>query len=164
MDPQIRQREAGVTSPSAGALPRHRLHDLLREHARALAGRLDPDGDRDQAAARLLDYYQHASALADALLARQARTTAAPVASTIPATVPALAGQEQALAWSRAERANLIACLDHAAGTGQHARIIALTAGLAAVLAARPVGRSHHPSCHRRTLGPAHRRPATPPP
>ena len=30
---------------------------------------------------------------------------------------------------------NLIGCLDHAAGTGQHARIIALTAGLAAVLA-----------------------------
>jgi tetratricopeptide (TPR) repeat protein len=114
---------------------RYRLHDLLREHARALAGRLDPDGDRDQAAARLLDYYQHASALADALLARQARTTATPAASTIPATVPALAGQEQALAWIRAERANLIACLDHAAGTGQHARIIALTAGLAAVLA-----------------------------
>ena len=114
---------------------RYRLHDLLREHARALAGRLDPDGDRDQAAARLLDYYQHASALADALLARQARTIAAPVAYTIPATVPALAGQEQALAWIRAERANLIACLDHAAATGQHARIIALTAGLAAVLA-----------------------------
>ena len=113
---------------------RYRLHDLLREHARALAGRLDPDGDRDEAAARLLDYYQHASALADALLARQARA-AAPVASTIPAAVPALAGQEQALAWIRAERANLIACLDYAAGTGQHARIIALTAGLAAVLA-----------------------------
>jgi len=114
---------------------RYRLHDLLRDHARALAGRLDPDRDRDQASARLLDYYQHASALADALLARQSRTTAAPVASTVPATVPALASQEQALAWIRAERANLIACLDYAAGTGQHARIIALTAGLAAVLA-----------------------------
>jgi class 3 adenylate cyclase/tetratricopeptide (TPR) repeat protein len=114
---------------------RYRLHDLLREHARALAGRLDPDGDRDQAAARLLDYYQQASALADTLLARQSRTAAAPVASTVPATVPALASQEQALAWIRAERANLIACLDYAAGTGQHARIIALTAGLAAVLA-----------------------------
>ncbi|HEV3294345.1 MAG TPA: tetratricopeptide repeat protein [Streptosporangiaceae bacterium] len=57
------------------------------------------------------------------------------MASTIPATVPALASQEQALAWIRAERANLTACLDDAAGTGQHARIIALTAGLAAVLA-----------------------------
>ena len=27
----------------------YRLHDLIREHARALAGRLDPDGDRDGA-------------------------------------------------------------------------------------------------------------------
>ena len=50
------------------------MHDLIREHARALAGRLDPDRDRDQATARLLDYYQHAGARAEALLARQART------------------------------------------------------------------------------------------
>ena len=52
----------------------------------------------------------------------------------MPAAVPALAGREQALAWARAERANLIACLDQATGTGQHARIIALTAGLAGLL------------------------------
>ena len=113
---------------------RYRLHDLIREHARALAGRLDPDGDRDQATARLLDYYQHTAALADALLARQARTAPAPAADTMPAAVPALAGREQALAWARAERASLLACLDHATRTGQHARIIALTAGIAALL------------------------------
>jgi hypothetical protein len=35
----------------------YRLHDLIREHARALADRLDPDRDRDGATARLLDYY-----------------------------------------------------------------------------------------------------------
>ena len=52
----------------------------------------------------------------------------------MPAAVPALAGREQALAWARAERANLLACLDHATGTGQHARVIALTAGIAALL------------------------------
>ena len=115
---------------------RYRMHDLIREHARALAGRLDPDRDRDQATARLLDYYQHAAALADALLARQARPSPgrALADGTIPAAVPALADREQALAWARAERANLLACLDHATGTGQHARIIALTAGLAALL------------------------------
>jgi hypothetical protein len=33
------------------------MHDLIREHAYALAGQLDPDTDRDQAIARLLDYY-----------------------------------------------------------------------------------------------------------
>ena len=40
----------------------------------------------------------------------------------------------QALAWARTERATLLACLDHATGTGQHARVIALTAGLAGLL------------------------------
>jgi len=52
----------------------------------------------------------------------------------MPAAVPVLAGQEQALAWARAERASLLACLDHAAGTGQHGRVIALTGGLAGLL------------------------------
>jgi hypothetical protein len=55
------------------AQARYRLHDLIREHARALAGRLDPDWDRDRTTARLLDYYQHTAARADALIARQAR-------------------------------------------------------------------------------------------
>ena len=113
-----------LTEPTQG---RYRMHDLIREHARALAGRLDPDDDRDQATARLLDYYQH---LAD--LIRQARTV--PAAGTIPAAVPILADRDQAMEWVRAERANLIACLDEATATGQHARIIALTAGLAGLL------------------------------
>jgi tetratricopeptide (TPR) repeat protein len=120
-----------LTEPAQG---RYRLHDLLRAHARALAGTLDPDRDREQATARLLDYYQHTAALADALLARQARPAPAPPAGPIPAAVPAMADREKALAWARAERANLIACLDQATETGQHARIIALTAGLVALL------------------------------
>jgi class 3 adenylate cyclase/tetratricopeptide (TPR) repeat protein len=118
-----------LTEPSEG---RYRMHDLIREHARALADRLDSGSDRAQATARLLDYYQHTSRLADVLRARAA--AAIPTAETAPAAVPALAGREQALAWARAERANLISCLDHATGTGQHARVIALTAGLAGLL------------------------------
>ncbi len=113
---------------------RYRMHDLIREHARTLADRLDPDSKRDEATARLLDYYQDTAALADTLLVGRARTTAARVAGTTPAAVPALADPEQALAWARAERASLLACLDHATVTGQHARIIALTAGIAALL------------------------------
>jgi len=113
---------------------RYRLHDLIRERARALAGTLDPDGDREQAAARLLDYYQHTATRADALVARQARPAPAQAEGTAPTAIPPLAGRDQALAWVRAERANLIACLDHATATGQHARIIALTAGLATLL------------------------------
>ena len=106
-----------------------------------------------QATARLLDYYQHTAARADALIARQTRPAPAAADGAIPAAVPALADREQALAWARAERASLLACLDHATGTGQHARVIALTAGLAGLLAARrPLGRRHHPA-HRRDPG-----------
>ena len=149
-----------VAEPTQG---RYRLHDLIREHARALAGRLDPDRDRDGAIARLLDYYQHTAARAASLIARQTRPALAPADGAIPAAVPALAGQEQALAWARAERASLQACLDYATGTGQHSRVIALTAGLAGLSAARrPVGRRHH-AAHRRDPGRrASRRPARP--
>ena len=118
-----------LTEPAHG---RYRLHDLIRAHACACADRLDPDSDRELASTRLLDYYQHTAAVADALIARRART--APAARAIPAAVPVLAGPVQALAWARAERASLLACLDQATGTGQHARIIALTAGIAALL------------------------------
>ena len=120
-----------LAEPAQG---RYRLHDLIREHARALAGRLDPEGDRDQATARLLDYYQRAATLADALLGRRASAIPVPAAGPTPAAVPALADREQALAWARAERASLLARLDHATGTGQDARIIALTAGLDGLL------------------------------
>ena len=120
-----------LAEPAAG---RYRLHDLIREHARALAGRLDPDRDRDGATARLLDYYQHTAAGADALIARQARPGPVPADGAVPVAVPALADSEQALAWARAERSSLLACLDHATDTGEHARVIALTAGLAGLL------------------------------
>ena len=99
-----------IAEPAQG---RYRLHDLIREHARALAVRLDPDSDLEQATARLLDYYQHTASITEVLLARQARTTSVSV-DTVPAAVPALADRESALAWARSERANLLACLDPA--------------------------------------------------
>jgi len=120
-----------LSEPAQG---RYRMHDLIREHARALAGRLDPDDDRDEATARLLDYYQYAGACADALITRHSRPGPAPADGAVPAAVPALAGPEQALAWARAERASLIACLDHATATGLRARVTALTGGLAGLL------------------------------
>ena len=120
-----------ITEPARG---RYRLHDLLREHARTLAA-ADPAAETDQGLEHLLDYYQHAAALAEARLARQSRTWPAPAALTAPpAAVPDLPDRTRALAWARAERANLLACLDHATRTGQHARVVALTAGLAALL------------------------------
>ena len=119
-----------LTEPSYG---RYRMHDLIREYARSLAGRVDPAEDRQRATAALLDYYQRTAAVADSLLSRQ--TAPAPVqTAAAPVTTPALANPGQALSWVRAERDNLLACLDHAAETGQGARVVALTAGLAALL------------------------------
>jgi transcriptional regulator with XRE-family HTH domain/tetratricopeptide (TPR) repeat protein len=120
-----------LTEPTPG---RYRMHDLIREHARALASRLDPDDDRDTAISRLLDYYQHVSARADALIARQARPAVDTADGDAPASAPSLADREQALAWARAERDTLLACLDRAAATGQYTRVIGLTAGLAGLL------------------------------
>jgi tetratricopeptide (TPR) repeat protein/transcriptional regulator with XRE-family HTH domain len=114
-----------ITEPAQGW---YRLHDLIREHARALADRLDPDADRTQATARLLDYYQHTAARAAALISRHPRPSAE---GTLPAAVPDLTDNQQALAWMRAERANLVACLDHVTSTGHDDRVIALTATLA---------------------------------
>jgi tetratricopeptide (TPR) repeat protein/transcriptional regulator with XRE-family HTH domain len=120
-----------LTEPAQG---RYRLHDLIREHARALADRLDPDRDRDAATTRLLDYYQHTATRANPLIIRQARPARATPTCAIPAAAPALADPEQALAWARAERASLLACLDYATRTGQHTRVITLTIGIAGLL------------------------------
>jgi tetratricopeptide (TPR) repeat protein/transcriptional regulator with XRE-family HTH domain len=120
-----------LAEPAAG---RYRLHDLIREHARALAGRVDPVGDRDRATGRLLDYYQYAAAAAESWLARQTRPRLAAAAGPGPAAVPALADRKQALAWARSERTSLLACLDHAAATGRQSSVIALAAGLAGLL------------------------------
>ena len=110
---------------------RYRMHDLIRQHARALADRLDPAQDRERAVARLLDYYQQAAAVAESLIARR---TVPGIAAPAAASAPVLDGRDQALAWARAERASLLACLDHVVITGQHARVIALTTGMSGLL------------------------------
>ena len=112
---------------------RYGMHDLLRRYARdhAAAG---PAEDAQLALERLLDYYQYTAAHAEARLARQTRPGPSLAA---PAGLPAgadLDDDSQALAWARADRASLLACLDHAAATGQHARVVAITAALAELL------------------------------
>ncbi len=106
---------------------RYRMHDLISEHARAMAAREDSTEDRNLATGRLLDYYQDTATRANAFLARQIRPTPA---STAPDTIPAISDPGQALAWTRAERDNLLTCLDHATRTSQHTQVIALTTAL----------------------------------
>jgi tetratricopeptide (TPR) repeat protein len=120
-----------LTEPAHG---RYRLHDLIREHARGKAA-ADPAAETDAALGRLLDYYEHAAAIAEARLARQSRTRPGQAAVTArSAVVPGLPDRARALSWARAERANLLACLDHATGADQYARIVAFTAAIAALL------------------------------
>jgi tetratricopeptide (TPR) repeat protein len=110
---------------------RYGMHDLLRRYARDHAAAAPADSSQ-RAVERLLDYYQHTAAAAEALLARQSR---ARPATTAPASaVPRLPDRDRALAWARAERGNLLACLDHATCAGQHARVVALTATVATLL------------------------------
>jgi tetratricopeptide (TPR) repeat protein len=108
---------------------RYRMHDLICDYAHTLAA-TDPADERDQAVGRLLDYYQHTATLADTFLTRHTRPVAATPAA-LPGAVPKMASRDQALAWLRTERANLLACLDH---TTHHARVVGLTAGLASLL------------------------------
>jgi tetratricopeptide (TPR) repeat protein/transcriptional regulator with XRE-family HTH domain len=113
---------------------RYVLHDLVREHARVLADRQDPVSDRELALGRLLDYYAHTAAIAGSRFASQTHSRSGPPVVAPPGAVPDLPDSAQALAWIRAERASMLACLGRATETGQHARVVALTAGLAALL------------------------------
>jgi tetratricopeptide (TPR) repeat protein len=113
---------------------RYGMHDLIRRYAHNLAA-TDPAADREKALERLLEYYQHTAGIAEALLARQSRTRHAAAAPTAPPpAVPGLPDGTRALAWARAERANLLACIDHVKRGGQHARVVALTAAIATLL------------------------------
>ena len=113
---------------------RYGMHDLIRAYSRhCITG--DPIAGSAQMLARLLDYYQHTAARAEARLARQTRVQPGPAAGvTAPAAAPELADRMQALAWIRAERGNLLACLDHATHTSDYVRVVALTSAMAALL------------------------------
>jgi tetratricopeptide (TPR) repeat protein len=112
---------------------RYAMHDLIRQFARDLAAAA-PAAENEERVGSLLDYYQHAALAADAGLARQARTRPSPTSLSTWPQMPDRPGRNQALAWARAERANLLACLDQVTSAGQPARVVALTAGIAALL------------------------------
>ena len=111
---------------------RYGMHDLIRRYAadQAAAGL---SGLRCTALGRLVDYYQHTAARAGAFLARQAPGSPGR-APARPAAAPGLPDADAALAWSRAERVNLLACLDQATRDGQRARVVALTSAVAELL------------------------------
>jgi tetratricopeptide (TPR) repeat protein/transcriptional regulator with XRE-family HTH domain len=109
---------------------RYRMHDLLREHARSLAGS-DQTG-ADDAMARLLDFYV---ATAQAAARYLARMTPAYVPAVVhpPRAQPPLDNRDQAVAWTRDELDNLIAAVQWAAGRARP-QAVALPAAMHAYL------------------------------
>ena len=113
-----------LTEPTPG---RYRLHDLLREHAQALAASDDP-ATREAAAGRLLDYYLHTTLAASKHIASWTWNFAVDSlpAARPPACAPPVSTPGQAAAWLETERANLHAATGYSAASGRplHAMLI----------------------------------------
>ncbi|HET9170920.1 MAG TPA: BTAD domain-containing putative transcriptional regulator [Actinospica sp.] len=105
---------------------RYQMHDLIRQHTQMLAEQ-DAAADRAEALNRLMDYYQYVSQRADAWFSRYRKPM---VPGRVPAQAPEFADAERAIAWLRAERANLQACVQRAVAQAQDDRIVGLVAGL----------------------------------
>jgi tetratricopeptide (TPR) repeat protein len=121
-----------LAEPAPG---RYQLHDLLREHARALAAGDDP-ADSDAAVGRLLDYYLHTAVAAGRHFAHRASAYRRPLPGDPPAQAPDLSTFAQAAAWLEAERANLHAAADYAATRGRSRHAIVIPAAISGFLAA----------------------------
>lgn len=112
---------------------RYGMHDLIRRYVRDLAAS-DTADERQLAMERLLDFYASTAALAEARFARYSRPRTSVASPESAWETPALLDGAGALAWARAERSNLLACLDYATKTRRHAWVVSLTAGVAALL------------------------------
>ena len=124
-----------LAEPARG---RYRLHDLLAEHARALAGAGDPaDADADAAAGRVLDYYLYIAAAAGQHIDRRNTAAARPPPGEPPAVAPLLSTASRASAWLDAEWANLHATAGYAAASGRPGHVIAIPAAISGFLFAR---------------------------
>ena len=122
-----------LAEPARG---RYRLHDLLAEHARALAFAGDP-ADADAAAGRVLDYYLHTAATAGQHIETRNTPAARPPPGEPPAAAPLLPTASRASAWLDAERANLDAAAGYAAASGRPGHVIAIPAAISGFLFAR---------------------------
>ena len=122
-----------LTEPAPG---RYQMHDLVREHARALAAADDP-AESGAAAGRLLDYYLHAAVTAGQHFASWVRAYRRPPPGDPPADLPGLSASSQAAAWLEAERPNLHAAAGYAAASGRFLHAVQIPAAISGYLATR---------------------------
>ena len=108
---------------------RYLPHDLLREHARALAAADDP-ADCQAAATRLLDYYLHAALAAGTSIPVFTAVQGRPPPGRPPAHLPDVSTLDRAAAWLEAERPNLAAAADYAAASSRHLHAVQIPAAV----------------------------------
>jgi tetratricopeptide (TPR) repeat protein/transcriptional regulator with XRE-family HTH domain len=122
-----------LAEPAPG---RYVLHDLLREHARALAA-TDGLADREAAVTRLLDYYAHAGLAAGEHFSKWEIAHRRPPPGHRPAEAPDMSTFGSASAWLDAERGNMHAAAAYAAGHGRPAHAVAISAAISSFLSTR---------------------------
>ncbi|GAA2005652.1 tetratricopeptide repeat protein [Catenulispora subtropica] len=141
-----------VQQPSAG---RYRMHDLVHQHARRASEQQDSEAERGKALGRLLDYYVHAAAAADAAMPFSARSRAVS-AGRAPAELPRFEDKRAAFAWYAIEYENLIGAFEAAVATGADAHACELPRFMRAYFARR-CGTTHLNVLFERSLAAAER-------
>jgi DNA-binding SARP family transcriptional activator/Tfp pilus assembly protein PilF len=121
-----------LTEPAPG---RYRLHDLLREHAQALAGTDEPAAT-DAAIGRLLDYYLHTALAASrhTPTPNWSPSAARLPPARLPECAPTVSTEKQAVAWLETERANLHAAASYAATSARPVPAMLIPAAMAGFL------------------------------
>lgn len=141
-----------VQLPKAG---RYRMHDLVHQHARRACEEQDAPAERERALGRLLDYYVHAAAAADAAMPFQARSRAV-TAGLPPAELPRFADKGAAFEWYATEYENLIAVFETAVAVGADVHACELPRFMRAFFARR-CGTTHLNFLFERSLAAAER-------
>ncbi|MBC2906609.1 ATP-binding protein [Streptomyces cupreus] len=141
-----------VQQPTPGG---YRLHDLVHQHARRASADQDPAAERERALVRVLDYYVHAAAAADA--AMPFVSPARPVsAGPAPAELPRFADKNAAMSWLASHYGDLIAAFETAATIGADVHVCELPRFLRAYFARR-CGTTHLNVLFERSLAAAER-------
>jgi DNA-binding SARP family transcriptional activator/Tfp pilus assembly protein PilF len=98
---------------------RFAFHDLLRDYAAERARHDDGDADRDEALGRLLDFYLASTTAAAALLYPTMVRLPPPAVGASRPWPMGFGAHADAVAWLDAERPNLLAAIQRAAGRGR---------------------------------------------
>ena len=122
-----------VQEPTPG---RYRLHDLVHQHARRTATEEDSPAELEQALGRVLDYYVHTAAAADATMSYLSPGREAS-AGRPPAELPQFTDKHAALFWFVTEYANLMAVFEAAVAAGADVHVCELPRFMRAYFARR---------------------------